>query len=1600
MYNAIKRTGKYHVYHEPFHEVIESLPTEWSAIINRTGEIKDLLRHDFLSGGYFDEYSHLLPEIKKTFTPDISYNLFFLGEHDTSPILKSYIDCLINGSPDKPILQCTRSIGRIQWLKKNFTSKNVFLLRNPWDQWFSYKVDSYISSTPQLIYSQPRLPKVLEDVRTACEYLQLPGKTVPEKLNYCLAHPITPYKDYFLFFAIWLFSLLTAQKECDLIIDMDSISRGEARAQTESSLREIGLEDINFHDCYLHRTIFKDSELSFYQEIEEQVLEIFRQNAQYENWLNLAKEYLNRERRESFVDNLTPASNLESMLEDAARLRTSLRSTALHQAQLVDKSHQTAQALTAQLTTLTAQLTALTAQLTQAQQDVQLLTVRFDGIINSKTWKVGMFFRNIGLFIAPPKSRQAQIIRWLLHLILDPYRKFKSEQRLKENLILVRSSKLFDQTWYLMNNPDVAKTNSDPLRHFIEKGGFEGRDPGPNFSSSWYLNNYSDVKKTGINPLVHYLKYGKQEGHITSPQIVNEKEPIKEISITAKASSNRLAIFTICSKNFTAYARTLFESVSQHHPGDDMFMFLCDEIDSEYSTGELPFNVIPLSALEIPNVQEMAERYNITEFNTAIKPFAFSYLFRKLEKEQIIYLDPDIIVLSPLQEVIDEFDNGSECVLSPHILEPAENVEMSDIKMLQFGIYNLGFLGLRKTPNVLQIVDWWGRQLVEKCVINLAEGLFVDQKWADLFPAFIKRTSILHHPGYNVAYWNLSQRTVELIDGKWYVNRLPLRFAHFSGNKIDDPHFLSRHSGVFTQDNIGDLRYLLKLYRERLYANGHATYSKLPYSFNWNGASGVNLHTPKPKELHLSSPRNVHRDGNSLAAKITSSWKWLRTAAIMSGGWAALVWKALRALKRGGIASIRHRAYLVSNYIEIMPEPTAIKPSHHIPNSIEADWVPKLLVIDSGTPRPDRDAGSVSTYNILKIYIDLGYEVTFIPSDLLYLGEYTEALQALGVRCLHRQEIGSIKDHLAREGNNYGFIVLCRAPVAALYISDIRQYAPGAKIVFDTIDLHYLREAREAELDGSINKIEAAKRAKEWEFNLIRLCDVTIVLSSIENEILKRELELDKVDIRLIPLIFVENVYDIPPFEARKDFLFIGGFPHTPNVDAVIYFCKEILPLIRKNIPDVKFHIIGNSPPPEVLELGNQDGVIVHGYVKDVTQIFRSCKLSVAPLRYGAGIKGKIATSLANGLPVIATTVAAEGMEIEAGKHIMVADDPQQFADLFVRVYKSEDLWTQLSENGRRQAFQVYSAAAGYRRVSKLMQDINPSHKQIDLYTLRSSQEYNLLRSSLSDELNERKALEIKLIKHDQPSFFIKGFCAVCGHESTFNTSFMYSYQTTDDGKMIPNWREHLDCIQCGFTNRIRAAMHIFYQKIRPLDTASLYITEQTTPLFKWLKKRHPNLVGSEYFGNVVPFGTEKDGLRNEDLTALTFPDNSFDYILSFDVMEHVSDDIAALKEVYRCLKPGGTFLFTAPFLQERNEKLVRARLSSDGSIEHILPPEYHGNPVDHEKGALCFRYFAWDLIDDMKRIGFEDPKILSYWSRDFAYLGIEQFMFIGTKGT
>ncbi len=601
-------------------------------------------------------------------------------------------------------------------------------------------------------------------------------------------------------------------------------------------------------------------------------------------------------------------------------------------------------------------------------------------------------------------------------------------------------------------------------------------------------------------------------------------------------------VFTICAKNFLAHALTLHETLARVSEGLRFYVALCDVAEG-LDLESFPFRILKMEELGIPNWEWMKENYNITELNTAVKPFVFLALFDFHPGAPVVYLDPDITVASRLVEVEQAFARGADAVLTPHITEPAEYAEFDDQKFLQFGVYNLGFCALRDTPQTRRVVSWWGRRLERRCVIDLPAGLFVDQKWADLLPAFIERVHVLRHPGYNVAYWNLSQRKVSRDGDRWLVNGEELRFAHFSGAVIGSPVVFSRHTGVFNRRNIGELSAVLAGYERRLAVNGHAHYRTLPYGYSWGGAKGENLHTPA----------------------------------------------AVQAYGRGDVAA-----------------------SAHLP---------------------------------------------------------------------------------------------------------------------------------------------------------------------------------------------VERLSSAAQFRER---------------------------------------------PPEL-------------------------------------------------------------------------------------------------------------AAA-------------------------------------------RRAVELELLPKGESPFWIAGRCELCRQPTEFHVGFMYASHRAEDGRLIPNWREHLNCRRCGLTNRVRASLQLFMQECEPALDSRIYVTERVTPTFRWLDERFRRLVGSEYFPGAVRSGQLVNGVRHEDFQALSFDDQSFDHVLSFDVLEHVPDHRRAFSEVHRTLVPGGTFLFTAPFYAHCEENTARALLKEDGTIEHLMEPEYHGNPVDPEGGALAFRYFGWAALREVVEIGFKSAIALNYWSREHAHLGDPQFVFLARK--
>ncbi len=366
---------------------------------------------------------------------------------------------------------------------------------------------------------------------------------------------------------------------------------------------------------------------------------------------------------------------------------------------------------------------------------------------------------------------------------------------------------------------------------------------------------------------------------------------------------------------------------------------------------------------------------------------------------------------------------------------------------------------------------------------------------------------------------------------------------------------------------------------------------------------------------------------------------------------------------------------------------------------------PKLLLFDAFVPTPERDSGSNDIVNFMKIFIGFGYDVTFLPvMALAPVERYTDDLRRMGVICVSTPAVTVVEDYLKAHAAEFDAVFAYRGPIAASFVDLIRRAAPKTKIVFDTVDLHFMREQRQAEIEENPQMLADAGRTKQIELSVIRKSDATIVLSKSEQKVVNDL--VPNANTHLIPI--VREVPGSPvPFNERSGVLFVGGFSHAPNIDAVVWFTKEVWPKVRERLPELEFKIVGSNLTPEVSALADaSSGIRVLGFVPDITDLMETSLLSVAPLRYGAGIKGKVVSSLCYGLPCVATSVAAEGMGLGLQDGVILADDPDAFVEAVVRLSDQPDVWEALSKGGVSFAQDNFSIETIERQLKSLLMSL------------------------------------------------------------------------------------------------------------------------------------------------------------------------------------------------------------------------------------------------------------------------------------------------------
>lgn len=366
---------------------------------------------------------------------------------------------------------------------------------------------------------------------------------------------------------------------------------------------------------------------------------------------------------------------------------------------------------------------------------------------------------------------------------------------------------------------------------------------------------------------------------------------------------------------------------------------------------------------------------------------------------------------------------------------------------------------------------------------------------------------------------------------------------------------------------------------------------------------------------------------------------------------------------------------------------------------------PKIVMVDAFVPKPDHDSGSADLFWYMRIFHSFGYQVSFIAAfEEKPLESYADALRRWGVRVQYATDLESLNHLVLEEARDAQVVLIQRVIVARHLIEPLREGAPGAKVVFGTVDLHYLREERAAIHERSAEALDYALTLRREEIRAISLSDATIVVSRLESDIVKGILPNANVHRIPIPRLPTRSTSS---YADRNGVVFVGGFAHRPNIDAVMFLAKDIWPIVRQRLPKAELRVIGSNMTPEVKALDDSAaGVKIVGFVENLDEVLATARLSVAPLRFGAGIKGKVVSSLLSGLPCVLSKVASEGMGLIDGEHVLEGETAEEIATAIIRLHEDPQLWQRIADAGFLAAATEYSVESVAAKFSALLDSI------------------------------------------------------------------------------------------------------------------------------------------------------------------------------------------------------------------------------------------------------------------------------------------------------
>ncbi len=379
-----------------------------------------------------------------------------------------------------------------------------------------------------------------------------------------------------------------------------------------------------------------------------------------------------------------------------------------------------------------------------------------------------------------------------------------------------------------------------------------------------------------------------------------------------------------------------------------------------------------------------------------------------------------------------------------------------------------------------------------------------------------------------------------------------------------------------------------------------------------------------------------------------------------------------------------------------------------------------ILLIDPSLPMFDRASGSLRLFQIVRLLKDQGYHVTFIARNANGQERYARILQGMGIEVhasdpamlrsigLEAQGPGiDMKRLLARRSYNMAYLSFY--DIALQYLPAIREFSPETKIAVDSVDIHFVREQRMAEILRDEALMERAEKTRREEIEIYGVADAVVTVTDQDWGHL--EPYLPERDHFVIPNI--HPVKDDPlTCELREGLLFIGNFNHPPNADAVTYFVREIFPLVKREMPGMTVTVVGNNPPEEITSLQGED-VLVTGYVPETEPYLKKARVSISPLRFGSGMKGKIGEAMAAGLPVVTTSIGAEGMGLVSGENALIADDIESFSRGIINLCNDDRLWEEMALAGKQYIRDNFSPEKVDESLRAMLSCMNFKNRQI-----------------------------------------------------------------------------------------------------------------------------------------------------------------------------------------------------------------------------------------------------------------------------------------------